>query len=224
MTRALRAAGAGIALVLLAGCDSRGQSDYGQYFKVVRQSFSQTFAKGGVTLAQAAKVPYASMGWRLGSGPQNFIVLATDTNGELLWTSGAHIVITTRDGRITRTVGLPNDLAALSPASGRGVLPGPAAALHEAVAVAFLADFPDIGSYATRIDCRMRAVGNVTIKILGRAIPTQRVDQVCESRPLEWRFTDSFWLDSQTGFVWRTVQHIHPKSEALTLDIFRPPG
>ncbi len=50
-------------------------------------------------------LPYASMGWRLNGGPQNIIVLASDSGQEQMWTSAARIVIVTKDGRIKRTGG-----------------------------------------------------------------------------------------------------------------------
>ena len=65
-----------------------------------------SFGNGRVTRDQAAAIPYASMGYRLDDGIRALLVLATDANGEQLWTSAAHVVIVTRDGRIVRTVGL----------------------------------------------------------------------------------------------------------------------
>ena len=59
------------------------------------------------------------------------LVLATDTNGEQLWTSAAHTVIVTRGGRIVRTVGLEHDVSGVTPKTGQQ-LPDVAAALNHA--------------------------------------------------------------------------------------------
>ena len=97
---------AGSAL-LLAGCAGGDQtSTWGDYYKVLQQSFSQSFGDKAITRDRAAAVPYASMGYRLNGSPEAMIVLATDNGGEELWTSSAHIVIVTRDGRVTRHRGL----------------------------------------------------------------------------------------------------------------------
>src|SRR4029077_1289047 len=62
---------------------------------------------------RAAAIPYASMGLELGSTPELLLVLGTNTAGELDWYDGDQVFVRTRNGRITRTVGLPFDLGGL---------------------------------------------------------------------------------------------------------------
>ena len=59
---------------------------------------------------------------------------------------------------------------------------------------------------------------------LGTAIPTTRIDERCESRSPRWSFTDSYWLDSESGFAWQSMQHVHPKGTIVQVKILRPPG
>ena len=94
-------------LLLVSGCNSTGTSDYTLYYQAMRQSLSHVF--GGDTHVgkdKAAAISYASIGYRVNGGPEQLLVLATDSGGEQLWTSAAHVVIVTRGGRIVRTVGL----------------------------------------------------------------------------------------------------------------------
>src|ERR1700728_1436833 len=95
---------------LLAGCSSGGSGDYAQYLSLVRQGFSQSFSDSGITRDQAAAIPYASMGYRINGSREALIVLATDTSGDLLWTSQSRVVLVTHDGRVKRSVGLKHDL------------------------------------------------------------------------------------------------------------------
>lgn len=213
---------AGCAL-LLSGCASgQSTSTWGQYYEVLKQSFSGSFGDKSVSLEQAAKIEYASLGYRLNGGPENLIVLATDAQGDQLWTSAAHIVLVTQGGRIKRTVGLPHDLATLTPARGPA-LPSPAQALKGEFNATLSADFPDVGLYNASITCRLAVAGPETTRILGQAIATTRVDEDCNSAGLRWQFRNSYWLDAD-GFVWRSVQHIHPGGDWLDIEIFRPPG
>ncbi|HWY61189.1 MAG TPA: YjbF family lipoprotein [Rhizomicrobium sp.] len=218
---ALWAAAPAIALLMLSGCSA--DSDYGAYFQLVKQSFSNGIGNSGVSREQAAAIPYASLGYRLDDGSEAMLVLATDTNGEQLWTSSAHVVFLSQDGRVKRTTGLPHNLGALIPVRGPS-LPAPASALEGPSTNIFTADFPDIGSYSVAITCRLNAKERETIAVLGQPIPTTRVDEDCVSPNPQWRFRNSYWLDAQTGFVWRSIQHIHPKGDTLQIEIFRPPG
>lgn len=196
----------------------------GQYFQVIRQTVrGGGFGKSSVTLKEAAAIPYASMGWRLDGGRQSIIVLATDNAQGQLWTSAAHIVLLTQDGRIKRTVGLPHDLAALAPRGGDAMTP-PSRALTGAYSELRSADFPDINAFGAALSCRGMMRGAQMVTILGKKISTARVEEHCDSPALGWSFTNTYWIDRDTGFVWRSVQHIHPKGGTIETEIFRPPG
>jgi len=212
-------------LALLAGCSStsNGTGTYQRYFQALRQSATGMFSNGSVTLEQAAATPFASLGYRVDNGAQGMLVLATDTGGDQIWTASNHVVLEMRDGRIVRSVGLPHDRSALTPNSGSD-LPPPAAALQHSFTSRRMADFADQGIYSDPISCTTAAGRAETTKILGHAISTIRVDEVCESLQPSWRFTDSYWLDSQSGLAWRSIQHIAPQGGAVEIELFRPPG
>jgi hypothetical protein len=207
--------------VVLAGCNTARQSTYGQYFQFVTAAFKQEFGDGAITRQQAASVSFASMGYRINGGRELLIVLATDTAGEQLWTSAQHIVLVTRDGRVRRTVGLPQDVGATTAAAD---MPSPAQALKAPFDSVRQVDFPDMGLYAIGMRCRASARGHTSVAILGTAIPTMRVDEKCSATGVDWNFTDSFWVDTDTGMSWKTIQHLHPKGEVIETEIFRPPS
>jgi len=215
-----------IALALLAAsCSSAGSgnTNYAQFYQLVRQSLSASLGKIRVTRDQAASVSYASMGFSLDGGNQSMLVLATDSGGELLWTSAAHVVIVTRDGRIVRSLGLGHDLSGLTTPHGAS-RPLLSAALSGPFTSTRLEDFPELGRYGVQLSCRAHMVGRLSIKILGQSIPVTRVDESCRSSQPEWSFTDNFWLDSESGLVWRSRQHVHPQGGTVETEIFRPPG
>jgi hypothetical protein len=208
--------------LLLAGCSSeRGTSTYSQFFQLVRQSIDGQ--NSDALRAQAVAIPYASLSFRLGSDSPRILVLATDTSGDRIWTSASKITLLTRDGRIARTVGLKQDLSAQTTDSTQA-LPSPFQAVSNPFASVRREDFRDIGVYGAILNCRAAVVGRRTIKIIGQAIQTVRVDESCESPTLDWSFVDNFWLDPQSGLAWRTIQHVHPHSKAIETNILRPPG
>ena len=224
-SRLISATACGVLTLAVAACSSSnsGNTSYAQFFKVARQSLSASFGNARITREQAAAIAYASLGYTVDGGNQGLLVLATDSGGDLLWTSAAHVVIVTRDGRIVRTLGLDHDLSNVTPRDQSGP-PPPAAAIRASFSSTRLADFPDLGLYGVRISCRTRLLGRQSIKILEQAIATLRVEETCNSRNPDWSFTDSFWVDKDSGFVWRSRQHIHPRGTLIETEIFRPPG
>jgi Group 4 capsule polysaccharide lipoprotein gfcB, YjbF len=220
----LRRGVGGVALLLLAGCSSgdSGNTNYSQFFQLMKQSLSASFGTVRVTRDQAASIPYASMGFSLDGGNQQLLVLATDSGGELLWTGPSHAVIVTRDGRIVRTIGLGHDLAGLTTRSAAA--PPPSAAVRGPFSTARQEDFPELGLYGVLVSCRAHLAGQQRIDILGQSVTTNRVDESCQSQRPEWSFVDSYWVDPDNGVVWRSRQHIHPKSGEIETEVFRPPG
>ena len=211
------------ALFLLAACSSSGTTDYSQFYHALRQSMAASFGNGRITKTQAAAIPYASMGYRVNGGSEQLVVLATDANGEQLWTSAAHIVIVTRGGRIVRTVGLEHDVSGVTPKNGQQ-LPDVAAALKANATYARLEDFPDIPAYGVALTCTLSRKGGQTVTILGRGVATIRIDEACRGMEGKWSFTDIFWVDPDSGFTWRSRQNISPKGPVIETEVLRPPG
>jgi len=206
------------AFLLLGGCDATlGGGDAASIGAMIKNMWSGSANK--VALEEAAAVPYASMGVRLGDGPETMLILAGDTGGQRLWTSAVGIAITTSDdGRIVRTAGFAHNLEGY--ARGRDSLgEGGVRSLR------WQADFPDLKLYSVSIACRDRPAGDETIIILGKDIHTRRIDESCstEGSGLDWSFKNRYWLDPSSGLVWRSIQHVHPRLDAIETETLRPP-
>jgi hypothetical protein len=215
--KACRAAPVLAAVLVLAGCSAVGSSDVTSLYAIAKNLWSGGSQK--VILEEAASVPYASMGLRLGGGPQVMIILAGDAGGQRLWTSAAKIAITTKDGRIVRTAGFEHNLGGYDSQDSTLGTDG-------ARMVRWQADFPDLSLYSVPIICQDQPAREETIVILGQAIHTRRIDESCASKGsrLDWSFDNTYWLDPSSGLVWRSIQHVHPRLDAIEMEILRPPA
>ncbi len=218
-TRApLNALSCACALALgLAGCTAQNGGNWGQIVGMIGKSFDD---KPVITLDDAGAVSFASLGVRVGDGPQMMVVLAANVGHDRLWTSKARFALTTRAGRVMRSSGLMHDLDAVSFQSGDAVLDaarssGPRESLR-------FVDFHDINRYSVPLRCVAVSRGEDPVTILGKSIRAVRVDEECANSEIGWNFTDSFWIGS-TGLVWKSIQHIHPDYDPLEIEILRPP-
>ncbi|MBI3675797.1 MAG: YjbF family lipoprotein [Proteobacteria bacterium] len=173
-----------------------------------------------VTREQAAAVEYASIGVAIGSDDQTMLVLGTDTGSEQDWFSSNEAMIATRNGRIVATAGLPHNLGrvnALAGEAGDGKAP-----LVPGRKYKLLYDLPEFRLFSVAVECEASAANDETIEILGAQIQTRHVTESCDSGELGWSFENEFWLDKDTGFVWRSVQAVNPKMSAITVEVLRP--
>ncbi|HEY1962693.1 MAG TPA: YjbF family lipoprotein [Rhizomicrobium sp.] len=205
------------ALALLAGCSSDKQTDWTALFGMI----SQSFGRGeDVTREQAAAVPFASIGVRVGDDPEGMLVLGSSNGEERLWTAATHVVLLIRSGRVVRTAGLEFNLGDLR--NLRGINGAPSA--QGSSDTAWEADLPDQHIFSVPIACHSNVRGPEAIKVLGSTVATVRVDEDCRSDKLDWTFTNSYWIAPQSGLVWRSIQHISPKLDPLEVRILRPPA
>lgn len=211
------------ATALLSGCGSTSNFTYRQYANVMGQGLKTMFSRADVSRQTAAAIPYASMGYRVNGGDEGILVLATSSDENLLWTAASHVVLQTRGGRITQTVGLPRDLGGLTSQQNSALTPL-ADALRAPFDSARQIDFPQIAAFGIAVSCITAARHAENISILGQSIATMRVDESCSSSSLNWQFVNNYWLDPKTGFAWRSLQHISPEGETVETEIFRPPG
>ena len=61
-----------------------------------------------------------------------------------------------------------------------------------------------------------------TIEILGRTHATVRLVESGVSPQLDWRFTNTWWVDAETGFVWKSLQAVTPEMPVFELAVLKP--
>jgi hypothetical protein len=173
--------------------------------------------------SELASIPYATIGVRVGGGPQTILMLATQRENTLLWTSKSQIVIETQSGRVSRSTGLPHDLAAISDNSG-DPLAASAKKLVGATPSSRYVDFTDRRGKHNLVHSVLTPQGREDIEILETSVATVHFVERSFCTTLGWEFVDEFWADYKSGFIWRSVQHIHPDMAAVEIETFRPPA
>ncbi len=168
---------------------------------------------------QVDALPYATLQARIGKGPRSLLVLAEKDGAELRWLSADKAMLVTRHGRIVKTAGLDNDL------SGTSLLQDELLGRPAALAGGTLTRQIDLQSqfrYGTLVTSTFAVVEQETIEILGRTHATVRLVESGVSPQLDWRFTNTWWVDAETGFVWKSLQAVTPEMPVFELAVLKP--
>ncbi len=206
---------------LLASCSSDPQSDTAEVGSMIRQSLGLISGDQGVSLEEVAKVPYASVGVRVGSGTQIMLVLASRLDQSLLWTSAAHLALETRYGRIVRTAGLAHDLSATNFITSDPLAQGLQNLKTETAAMRRI-DLADRDAFQIPVQSTFSPKGEAEIDILGTQVKTLRAVEHCVCAEPSWTFTNEYWADPGSGVMWRSIQFVHPDLDPLEVETFRP--
>jgi hypothetical protein len=202
----------GLLASCLAACSDISDVPNSDFAKVGVLIYRQILGgEESVPRERVAAIPYATLGVRLGSSDQVMFVLGSVSGGDLHWIGGKQFAITTHGGRIVRTVGFLHNLTGFQKSSPT------AGATHD-----YLYDFAELNAYSILVRCSERDVGPERIVIVGYPHDTVHVAEDCRAAQLDWTFTNDFWKDAATGYVWKSQQYIQPDIDALTLESLRP--
>lgn len=174
-----------------------------------------------LTRQQVDAIPYASLAVRMGKSAQALLILASIDDDRLEWVSHDHEILITRRGRVVRTVGLPQDLdhtEFLTP-DPVGSAPKRDAAMPECLRAL------DIGPRVAAgvvVRSTFENAGPDDLTILGRRYRTNVWEEKNAAPDLAWEFTNAYWADAESGYVWKSIQHVAPKLPPLEMIVFRP--
>jgi hypothetical protein len=208
--------GAGSAL--LTGCASDSLS-------LIGSTLGVTGPSGHYLLSdeQIAAIPYACLGVRIGNGGGVVMVLASIDGEQLSWASADRVVLVTRAGRLVKTIGLSRDLLTrrdigpdLLGLASRG---DPAAAEAR---VSRIVDLRPDDDFSVPVDTRCEPMGEETLTLLGTPLRVLKVRERVTVRKWRWATDNVYWLDADSGRVWKSRQQFCPQVAPITMELLKP--
>lgn len=201
----------------LQGCGNTHATDlYLKWMSQLYKGDKKTYERKDVL-----KIPYASIGLSVGKAPSKLIVLGYNEGDRLRWVTADPAVVVTRRGRIVETSGFEHDLKHTQFIHA-DPLADPTQWNIRARKIVRTVDLPDYGAYGQPVTCHWLRVGAERISIIGDDHDVVVYKEECESDELDWTFTNMFWADPESGRIWRSSQHVHPKLPPFVIEVLRP--
>jgi hypothetical protein len=173
-----------------------------------------------LTRADIDRIPYASVAVRMGNGPQALMILGRYDGDRLDWISGDREVIVTRRGRVVRTYGLAEDLTEtvfLSP----DPIGEPSGAVAASQPCLRTVDLDPGHRDGVVVRSSMEKLRDESLDILGEHIATELWQERGTASQLDWEFTNLYWIDSNSGYVWKSRQAATPALPPLEIIVYR---
>lgn len=173
-----------------------------------------------LTRADIDRIPYASIAIRMGDGPQALLVLGRYDGDRLDWISAEHEVIVTRRGRVVTTYGLPQDVKTTIFLTADPV-GEPSSTVAAAQHCLRTLDLEPGHRDGVVVSSQFEKIGDETVEILGERIATELWHERGSAPELDWEFVNLYWIDPNTGYVWKSRQAAAPSLPPLEIIVYR---
>jgi hypothetical protein len=199
-----RAALTGSIAVLCSSCEHVEVPAFND-LKTMTQILMGTLPEPEITRSQVSKLPYATMRAKIARGPRGILALARYDSNDLHWISRDSALFVTRRGRVIRTGGLVENLLGTDVGDNDPVQTG----LHRLTGPA---------SFTRWIDTDFE--NRYQMKVMSKFDLVRR--ELNYVPDIGWKFTNHYWVDEKSGFVWKSRQYIAHSFGPLELEVLKP--
>ncbi|MCK5041492.1 MAG: YjbF family lipoprotein [Sphingomonadales bacterium] len=207
-------------LLLLSACGADGVWQNAREVLVTKlSSADQEIAQ---TREEVENIPYASITAQLENTPPALMILGYVDGGRLQWISSNNVSMSTKAGRIVHTVGFEKDISYLE-VVGDDFLGSQFNDYKtpRSYQIVMETKTPNISS--ERLNCEVKYKGEESIVILDYSYETLLLEEKCTSSA-GWKVENLYWLDEDTGFVWRSRQGLVNGKYTMEINILKPFG
>ena len=214
------------AALIGAACSSEGPQDLDRIAALAKQSLLPAETAAPVrelTRAELDQIPYATIALSLGGGPRSFIVPLADNGGYLTYQDANRRGLVMLGGAVTGTLALGGDLRTVQHDRHDPVAyPQPLADWPGRVFRDYQFKARDGAEYRITLDCMFQTVAAETVEIVEIAFDLVRVSEICTNAARQ--VTNTYWVEADTGFIWKSEQWLGPRLGQATIEIIRPYG
>lgn len=226
-----RIACAVLGLGLLGGCTSGGSSAAERLLPQAEKAIfggpllgEETPPPEPIVLTRALldQIPFATISVRAEESPPAYVAAVADNGGNIVYQDQARRSLVLRGGLLVATHGLGFNLSAVKhdPGADPIVEARPLAAWPDLITRNYQFWLPGTDDYQITVRCRYSPVSREKVEIVEITFDLMRVEETCSNGAR--RFTNLYWVDEATGFVWKSEQWVGPKLPPMTLEILRP--
>ena len=198
-------------------------------------------------------IPYASMKVKIGKGPGGLMILQKIENKKLSWVSKDEVMIQIENGRIIRTSNLNNDLVDYYYANDipfydllnnidTKMLTNVVDEGSFRKIFNFLNFNEKISNKNSHKSGRVISLSNPSARHLELTVRTSykdeleeinildyeynliKVTETIENKMINWKYDNTYWVDPENGFVWKSIQQMAPNVPPIILEITKAPS
>jgi len=209
-------------LILILNSCSR-QELLSPIFSTSVTSYMSFFSDNDETFNRSVidNIPYASALLSFDGQKKSLIILQSITDSTNYWVSSDRVIFKEKQGRLIGTFGLPNDLYHIDRPE-----------FNFSLILNNKKNYQHVSYYSFRnpelnnlkVESEYKYIEKQIIEILGIKKELILVQEEIYSERINWKATNSYWLEPNTHFIWKSIQHISPRLPVINIEITKKPA
>ena len=185
-------------------------------------NYYQGYPDYPITAQMIDEIPYASLRMKIGDGPAGLVILQEINNdADLHLGKRRQCGLFLSQWRIIETHGLLNNLTNITMSISDESYKVDFQEQKNYVRILSLSN-PEVNSL--KIVVNKKVIGKEVINILGKDHETYLVEEYLTNEYINWEYKNYFWVDTSTGFVWKSIQQIAPNVPPIKIEILKKPA
>ena len=187
-------------------------------FNILLKNFSEN--ESNINKITIESIPYASSLISFGGNKKSLIILETINENDNTWVSSDKVRFIENNGRIIRSLGMPNDLYNIErPEIDFDFL---LSEKNFSYIAYYSFKSPDLNNL--KVEINSKVVGLETIEILGDKRQLLLVEESLYGPIVNWSAVNKYWLDPLTRYVWKSKQYLSPRLPYIQIEVTKKPA
>ena len=213
------------ALVLTAACSSGGDNQFQRLGDLTKAavfgSGEPTTPQPELTRAELNQIPSATIALTVDEAPRAYLVPLADNGGYLNYLDAAGHGVIMFGGAVTGTQAFGKDLEAVRHDRRDPIAhPTPLADWPTQVYRDYQFMVRDGEDYSITLSCVFDRIVAETIEIVEIDFDLVRIAETCTNARRQ--VVNTYWVEEDTGFIWKSIQWLGPSLGQVTIEIIRP--
>jgi hypothetical protein len=174
-----------------------------------------------LTRAELNEIPYATIAVSSGSGSRAYLVPLADNGGYLDYRDAAGTSVRMLGGALAGFESAGHDLdGVLYDQSDPIAHPRPLDQWPAQIWREYQFSLRHLGPWDIALNCAFQPQGRETIEIVEVSFDVVRVNEICTNARRQ--VSNAYWIDEDTGFIWKSEQWLGPKIGQVLVEVIRP--
>jgi len=168
------------------------------------------------------QLPYSSMKVKIGKGPGGLAILESIDKDKETWVTSDEVFLIIRGGRIIGSYGLVETNLVDYRSKDTNFKIFIDSKQKEFTSFRYLSyDKPDALNVRFKVITTYKGVEQITILNYERELIL--IEETIQNDYLNWKTTNKFWVDKDSGFVWKSIQTYAPNLPNFKIEVTKRP-